>query len=261
VQVNPQPAEGAPWKRSQGQVRAVVLIEGLHLHTFSDSRVHKPVFRDWQQPGSTMVKTLAKDSDVFAFAYGQDVAVDEIAGTPALGDGIWQLRLLGYTEIVLVGHSAGGLVARQFVEDFPRAGVTKVVQVCAPNGGSTWSKAKVAVRPSQGPFMDSLTKEKRQLCLKERAGKEIPAWVQFVCIVGNSGGGWGDGIVTCRRQWTEDLQIQGIPVLPLATTHFLAMRTHESAEKIAAVIRENDPRWDAAQVNKAKHKLFGTGHE
>ena len=51
----------------------------------------------------------------------------------------------------LVGYSAGALIARYFVEDSPDYGVTKVIQVCAPNGGSGWGKLTAGVRQSQEP--------------------------------------------------------------------------------------------------------------
>lgn len=259
VQVYPEPAGGAVSKRSPGQARAVVLVHGLRPHLFSNTSVARAGFQDWQLPGSTLVKTLGKDSDVFAFAYGQNVAVDHIADVPALAASIRQLRDLGYSEVVLVGHSAGGLVARQFVEDFPGLGVSKVIQVCPPNGGSSWSKVKLAVRWRQELFLDSLSKEARQLCLKERTGKKIPDGVQFICLVGN-GAGPGDGVVSCRCQWTEDLQKQGIPADLLGLTHFRAMRSAEGAAKIAELIRDKQPRWDALKVNLAKPKILG-GHE
>src|SRR5207244_2414497 len=122
-------------------------------------------------------------ADVFAFAYSQDVPLETVADGPGLRDGVRRLKALGYREIVLVGHSAGGLVARQFVEDYPGAGVTKVVQVCAPNGGSAWAKARMAVRKKQEAFLASLTRKDRRLSLHERAEKRIPADVEFVCVV------------------------------------------------------------------------------
>jgi pimeloyl-ACP methyl ester carboxylesterase len=256
VQVHPEPIDGLGWRRSVGQWRAVVLLHGLQPHPFDDSKVAQSALRDWQKPGSTLVTALTHHADVFAFAYGQNVALEEIAAEPALRIGIARLRKLGYQEVVLIGHSAGGLVARQFVEDHPTAGVTKVIQVCSPNGGSSWSKLAIGVRHSQEAFMRSLTKEGRQMCLKQRSGKRIPADVEFVCVVG-MGAGFGDGVVSCQCQWTEDLQAQGIPAVPLGTTHFRAMRSPECAEKLAELVREPQRRWDAARVSGVRRQLLG----
>ena len=52
------------------------------------------------------------------------MAGDRIAGSAALADNIRRVRQLGYKEIILLGHSAGGVIVRQFVEDHPDAGVT-----------------------------------------------------------------------------------------------------------------------------------------
>ena len=79
----------------------------------------------WQKADSPLVKELARNADVFAFAYGQN-PLDTILRHSKLGENIAAIRKLGYSEVILVGHSAGGLIARQFVEDNSQAGVTKV---------------------------------------------------------------------------------------------------------------------------------------
>ena len=118
-----------------------MLIHGYKYH-LSSKNVAKPELHSWQNPDSHLVKALAKNADVFDFAYGENVSIDTIIHESKLGAGVNQLRRLGYSDIVLLGHSAGGLIARQFVEDYPNAGVTKVVQVSAPNGGSPLANFK-----------------------------------------------------------------------------------------------------------------------
>jgi hypothetical protein len=260
VQVAPVLKEPTRFERSVEQTRAVVLISGLEVHVFNDNLVPKARLRTWQQNDSPMVKALAFEADVFSFSYGQNVAVDEVAAFPAFGDGICRLKQLGYTEIVLVGHSAGGLVARQFVEDHPDAGVTKVIQTCAPNGGSSWGKLKPGVTASQRVFVESLTKESRALFLQKRGEKRIPEAVEFVCIVGTAAGN-GDGVVACNCQWTEDLQKQGIPVVAIKTDHFSAVRTKPNVQKVAELVKEKLPRWNADDVATARKRLFGSKAE
>src|SRR5438128_1684436 len=153
AQVAPVFRQADSFERSPNRQRAVVLVQGLRLHPFSNKNVAKADWESWQKPGSAVVKTLANEADVFAFAYGQNVAVDRIAETACLQDNVRRLKLLGYSEIVFVGYSAGGVVARQFVEDHPEAGVTKVVQVCAPNGGSGWAGGRAFVRKHQEEFL------------------------------------------------------------------------------------------------------------
>jgi hypothetical protein len=251
VQVYPEPKDPAKFTRSKSQRRAVVLIHGYCL-CFKKDRVPKAILKDWEEKGSPLVNVLGKDSDVFAFAYGQTVAVDEIAHLRGLRDGIAALKKLGYKRIVLVGHSAGGLVARYFVEDFPEAGVTKVVQVCAPNGGSHYTDIKF-IPKNHKLFVKSLSQASREKCLHDREKMKIPNKIQFVCILGVE-----DLVVPCKCQWPQDLQQQGVPVVKCVTGHRHVMRKTKSAQKIAEVIREDYPRWKPVQVTEALKEIFKT---
>ena len=171
AQVAPVPPESVKVARNPNQARAVVLIHGYRPYA-SEAAVAHAEFRDWQKPTAALVKELARDSDVFSYGYGQNAAVGAIVASGGLADAVAQLRKAGYRDIVLVGHSAGALVARQFVEDNPDSGVTKLIQVCPPNGGT--QAATIGSFASQRAFLDSLTVEGRQKCLKERAAKTVP---------------------------------------------------------------------------------------
>jgi len=255
VQVTPQPHAGGAWQRTPAARRAIVLIEGLMPHPFSKENVEKPTLRDWQKPGSLLVKRLAGAGDVYAFGYAQNVPVDEIADHHVLWGGLLRLREMGYRDVVLIGYSAGGLVARRVVEEYPDAGVTKVVQVCAPNAGSGWASLK-AVRKNQKPFLLSLTKEERRRELRSRLDVTIPDNVEFVCLVG-TGGLLGDGVVTARSQWTSDLQAQGIPAVTVATDHLSMVRTAAGVEVIAELVRTPQPRWTQVRVAAARKAILG----
>jgi pimeloyl-ACP methyl ester carboxylesterase len=248
IQVHPALVDPSKPIKSKNHDRAVVLIHGYWLHVSKEEVPHAK-FKPWQTAGSVLVSTLAKESDVFAFAYGQCVGVEDVAHHASLGAAVASLKKLGYKEIVLIGHSAGGLVARYFVEDFPDAGVTKVVQLCSPNGGCTYAEIKL-IPKNQRPFLKSLTKTGREHCLQERAGKKFPAKVQIVCVVGAD-----DALVSCACQWSQDLQDQGVPAVRFTTGHRLIVRKAAPAEKIAQIVREAYPRWDAKQVDAAR-KLF-----
>lgn len=255
IQVAPAEREAARCERTPKQQRAVVLLHGLEPHFFSKTAVLQPAFRSWQETGSQLVKKLAQDGDVYSFAYAQNVPADEVEDVPQLGDSIERLQKLGYKEIVLIGFSAGGLIAREFVEDHPDSAVTKVVQVCAPNGGSGWAKVK-AVRSLQAGFLNSLTKESRHKILQERGDKRIPENVDFVCIVG-TGMVVGDGFVSTRSQWSEDLQEQGIPAYPVTATHVHIMQNKKAINVLAEVIHEPQPRWDAERIAKVRKEILG----
>ena len=256
VQVHPKRDDEAAIERSADQRRAVILINGLELHPFSNEKARQARVRDWQQAESALVRTLGQDSDVFAFAYSQDVPVNEIAESVGVSDAVKQLRQLGYREIVLIGHSAGGLVARQFVEDHPNAGVSKVIQLCSPNLGSAWAFEEGVVREEQERFLKSLSKPARAEYLNTRPDKTIPDSVQFVCVVGDCGTK-GDGVVSYDSQWPEDLRSNGIPAVHVYTTHFTSVRSSRVAEILAGLVREKQPRWDEEKVAEMKKNIFG----
>ena len=196
-------------------------------------------------------------------------------------DGIHTLKKMGYAEIVLVGHSAGGVGARHFVEDPPEAGVTKLILVCAPNGGTRWGRATFSVRDAQEAFVRSLSKEMRKSCLAARTDKKIPKDVEVVCVVGQvklpgefsfsikvgdrnkitiDSSDWrGDGLVSALAQWPADFQEQGIPVVLLHTTHFTVMDSRSAARRIAELVRESHPRWNAERVAKERERILGSG--
>jgi pimeloyl-ACP methyl ester carboxylesterase len=255
VQVAPQTRPTTEWRRTPGERKAVVLIQGLMVHPFSKENVERATLRDWQKPGSPLVKHLAAEGDVYAFAYAQNVTVEDIAACPDLPRGLARLREMGYRDVVVVGYSAGGVIARQVVEDYPEAGVTKVVQVCAPNAGSGWAKLS-AVRKNQKPFLMSLTKEERRRELRSRLDVTIPESVQFVCVVG-TGGLTGDGVVSCRSQWSPDLQAQGIPAVTVAMDHLSMVRSSAGAERIAELVRASQPRWSQRNVAEARKTILG----
>ncbi len=255
VQVAPAYHELAEAVRTVGRDRAVVLIHGLRLHPLRAEKIGKAVFHEWQQPGALLVKHLGRDSDVFAFAYAYNGALDDVSSVPQLGEGVRRLRLMGYRSVVLVGHSAGGIVARHFVEDDPDAGVTKVVQVSTPNGGSTWAIWHL-LQPKEADFLDSLTKPIRRLAVAGRGDRRIPDHVEFACVIGTGLFG-GDGVVGAACQWTEDLQQQGVPAYALAATHWQTVRSRAGADLIADLVRSPLPRWDAIRVASARRTLLG----
>lgn len=254
VQVAPL-KEQRHWWNSPGKMRAVVLIHGLLVHPFSKANVSRPHLHAWQKPDCLLVKQLAKEADVFAFSHAQTVTADEVAECPDLEKHVRNLQKDGYREIVLIGHSAGGVIVRQFVEDHPNCGVTKVIQVCAPNVGSGWAKWQT-VRANQVDFLDSLTKPARRRSLTQRMDKTIPEHIEFACIVG-TGTVVGDGLVSNRSQYPPGLQKQGIPAYPFNSTHWMVLRSQKGVALVARLVREAQPRWDQKQVEAVRRRLPG----
>jgi pimeloyl-ACP methyl ester carboxylesterase len=254
IEVAP-PRNGLDWKRTPGHERAVVLIHGLHPHPFSKNNVVRAALHSWQRPDAGLVQQLSKDSDVYSFIYGQNASVDAMVERTGLLQYVQRLQHWGYRDIVLVGHSAGGLIARQLVEDHPDAGVTKVIQISTPNRGSSWANLQT-VRSCQQIFLESLTKPVRQQVAAARAGKTIPPQVEFACIVGTGGIG-GDGMVLTASQWPAELQRQNVPVYPVNATHWFTVRTQRAAELISTLVREPQPRWAPSRVQAYRRHLIG----
>jgi pimeloyl-ACP methyl ester carboxylesterase len=246
---------GEKWKRTPNQMRAVVLVHGFHLR-INEKSVPKADLRYWQHAEMALPKELGKHADVFSFAYGQNVALETVLKESQLARNIAQLRKAGYSEIVLIGHSAGGLLARHFVEDHPDAGVTKVLQVCSPNVGSPF--AIVPAPKNQRVFLECLTEENCRKRLEARADKMIPKHVEFVCIIGRIGGtADSDGIVRCASQWSSDLQKQGIPVVCISGSHAEMMRDARIAVTFANLLCEKHQRWPVERIEKTKKEVFG----
>ena len=243
VKVGPTPLTAG---RSTDRDKAVILVHGLGLHPFSTDKALRARLRAWQQGDSPVVKKLGEQADVYALAYGQNASIDKIADDSSLVRYLTRVKKEGYKEIILVGHSAGGLIVRQLVEDHPDLGVTRVIQVCAPNAGSGWASLKAATN-AQMEFMVSLTRAFRLKAIEKREAKKIPASVEFVCVVGVSRLS-GDGIVIAKSQWPLDLQAQGIPAHSLRATHWDAMKNPKTLELLQKLVREPQPRWDAKKV-------------
>ena len=243
VKVGPTPLTAG---RSADRDKAVVLVHGLGLHPFSSDKALRAKLRAWQQGDSAIVKKLGEQADVYALAYGQNASIDKIADDPSLVRYLDRVKKEGYKEIILVGHSAGGLIVRQLVEDHPDLGVTRVVQICAPNSGSALASLKAATA-AQMEFMVSLTRAFRLKALEKREAKKIPSSVEFVCVVAAARLP-GDGIVVAKSQWPLDLQAQGIPAVSLRATHWDAMKNPKTVELLQKLVREPQPRWDAKKV-------------
>ena len=248
-----------PWTASDApreKARAVVLLPGLFIHPIRPAKAAQPWLRDWQEPKSDLVKALAPDFDVFSFSYAQTIALDEIAKSAGMRDAIVRLRKAGYAEIVLVGHSAGGVIARQFVENYPTAGVTKVIAVAAPFAGVELANAKVGYPKVQAPFVQSLAPAARAEAAK--ANKNAPGKdVSFACVVCKL---WlidADGLVPTRSQWTDDLQKCGVPIVCSPAHHFVVMQYAPAIKSITELAREKLVRWSPEETERARKVLFG----
>jgi pimeloyl-ACP methyl ester carboxylesterase len=235
-----------------------VLVHGLDLHhDSSPAKEARPT--KWQGSTSTLVRALSKHGDVFSISYPQTSAVEDIADFPELQAALARIKGFGYTQLVLMGHSAGGLVVRHFVEDHPDAGITRVVQVATPNAGAhlaDWGVKLGQFDREQEPFVKSLGPAHRAAVLKRRQARLVPAGTEFVtavCIT--TEGGKGDGVVSRQSQWPLDLQEQHIPCVRVHTNHHQVMLNEDSVKILVTLATEPQPRWSTARVRDMRREL------
>jgi len=255
VQLVPEPYAEGVFTRDVGRKRAVVLVHGIKLRLFIKEPSRDVVFHIWQTPDHPLVKDLARDCDVYAYAYSQTAAVSTIAADPVLGKGIAKIKAMGYDEIVLVGMSAGGIIVREFAENNPAVGVTKVVQVSAPNTGAGFGDISVNLHNPHDPLLCSLDKECREATLQKRCDSRIPDNIQFVCVISDVMGGLGDLVVPAASQWSPDLRAQGIPAIKVMSVH-RTMKSRSAGIKIAELIRTEQPRWSQEKVAEEQTRLL-----
>ena len=232
--------------------RAVLLLPGLMVHPFRPSRASSPDLHSWQEPNSDLVRTLAKDSDVFSFGYAQITALDTVAQSPGLREAVATIRKAGYREIVLVGHSAGGVIARLFIEAYPEAGVTKVICVAAPHSGSELAHLKGGYPKVQAAFVQSLAPEARL----EAPPHKIDERIEIACVICKLKQIPSDGLVKLVSQWPEEFRNWGVPAVLAPGSHFEAMISPAGVKAIAELAREKLTRWSPDEVEKARKVLF-----
>lgn len=234
--------------------RAVLLVPGLWLHPFQNERCLAPEMHDWQRPYSKLVKELSPDFDVYAFSFAQTVPLDAVSLSTGMRNQVAALKQAGYREIILIGHSAGGVIARQFVERFPSTGVTKVIQVAAPNRGSDYATISLGIPKPQLPFVKSLLPEFRKVATIR--SPKLPNDLEFCCVVCQGGNRQSDTIVEFDSQWPEDLQKQGIPAVMVASYHNESVKAEIPVKAIGELAREKLVRWSAEDVATAKKVVF-----
>ncbi|MBI2806743.1 MAG: hypothetical protein HYX68_17325 [Planctomycetes bacterium] len=254
----PGPFSAKNVRRTKGRDLAVILLHGLDLRDDGTSPA-EPRLHDWQGSTSPLVRTLSKHGDVFAVCYTQTAAIEEIATYTELRESIKKVKDLGYKQIVLLGHSAGGLLARHFVEDHPSAGVTRVIQVATPNGGAglaEWGVRLGQVPKGQASFVKSLSKSHRAALLKSRGGRAIPSHIDFVTVLSCTvDGARGDNIVSRRSQWSPDLQQQCVPCVCVKAGHLEVMVHDDCLDKLSALVSQKQVRWSSARVGEVSTQL------
>lgn len=253
-QISPEPY-GVTRAIRKSKPRAIVLIHGLMIHPLNGDRAKTPNPHPWQHPTGSLVQGLAPDFDVFGFSYAQTQPIDEPGFLTGLLLGVRVLKSVGYREIILVGHSAGGIIARNFIEQYPTAGVTKVLTVAAPHRGSGLARIPFGVPTTQWPFIRSLAPSARESAT--RTYPPLPAGVEFCCVVCKLRHLSTDTVVATDSQWPEDLQMQGIPAVVVPVSHMEGVRDEQAVKAIGDLARGKVIRWSRESVMQARSILFG----
>jgi pimeloyl-ACP methyl ester carboxylesterase len=232
--------------------RAVLLVPGMSLHPLKPALTTQPEFHSWQVPNSDLVCTLSKDADVYSFAYGQTTSLDCIAQSQRLRDSVAAIRILGYKEIVLIGHSAGGLIGRLFVEANPDSGITKLIMVSTPHQGSDRANINNGYPKSQAAFIKSLTPEARLAVPPQ----PLDGKLEIVSVISKLNRTQGDGLVKIQSQWPEEYRQQGVPAVLVIGAHTEAMSSSAAVKAISELAREKLTRWSQEEVEMARRSLF-----
>jgi pimeloyl-ACP methyl ester carboxylesterase len=253
----------APHVKSSGDIaafapkvtkpRAAILLPGLYPHPLRPEKALEPELHEWMEPDSHLVTNLGKDMDLYAFGYAQTIPLDGVSLSFGLRVTVQRLRAVGYQEIIMIGHSAGGIIARQFVEHYPREGIAKIIQISAPNYGSDLADLKFGLPRTQVAFIKSIAPGPRTECTH----LPIPNGVQFVCVVCKYPRLANDLMVGLDSQWPADLRKQGIPASLVQVNHIDAPKSATSTAVIADLAREPLVRWSPDQTAAAEKIVFG----
>jgi pimeloyl-ACP methyl ester carboxylesterase len=236
--------------------RAILLIPGLKIHPLRPAQCSRPERHSWQEANSDLVRTLAPDFDVFAFGYAQTAPLEVVVHSPGLRDAVGHLKKAGYKEIVLVGHSAGGVIARLFTTAYPDAGVSKVIAVASPHMGAEAAKLQIGYPRVQAPFVQSLAPNVRMAA--KIAGDAKPnESIEMACVVCKLRRLDSDGLVNIASQWPEDCRSRGVPAVVIQISHWEAMLSPAGAKVIGELAREKLARWNRDEVEQARRALFG----
>jgi pimeloyl-ACP methyl ester carboxylesterase len=252
-EVSPDVKARPGWSNTQRfKDRAVLLIPGLKFHPFRPAMATRPILHNWQEPNCDLVRTLSKDFDVYSFGYAQITPLDVVAQSPGLRETVANIQKAGYKEIVLIGHSAGGVISRLFVESYPDSGVTKVITVAAPHNGSELANLKNGYPKVQATFIQSLAPDARL----QAATRKIDDKIEMGCVVCKLKRVDGDGLVNVNSQWPEECRKQGIPYVLVQGSHFDAMIGQAGIKAIGEMAREKLTRWTPEEVDKARKVLL-----
>jgi len=243
------PVEGELRTPQVTKTKAVLCIPGLYPHPFRPTRATKPESHPWFESRAPLLAALAADFDVYAIGYAQTVPVDCVANCTGFKTTIQSLRDAGYTELILVGHSAGGLIAHQFIERNPKSGVTKLIPVAVPYSGSELAEINIGVPRTQASYIRSLAPTPRQDVL--RAAANFPSSVEYCAVVCKVTKLPNDILVGVESQWPAELRAQGLPATLVNANHFEILKSPQGVSTVVDLAKSKLVRWNADQTMQA----------
>ncbi len=236
------------------KTKAVLCIPGLYPHPLRPERATKPEMHPWFEPKAPLLAALAPDFDVYAFGYAQTLPVDSVASSNGMRETIAKLKTAGYREIVLVGHSAGGIVAHQFAVRFPDSGVTKVIPVAAPYSGSDLAELNVGLPWTQVSYIKSLAPQPRQATLKE--DKAFPKTIEYCAMLCKVSRLPNDIMVNLESQWPPEVRQQGLPAALVNANHFEVLKSTIGVSTTVDLASSKLIRWSEADTAKATAIIY-----
>lgn len=224
---------------------AIVLIHGFNTNHIHNSEKYDELLRDsWQNRDSKIVQRVASYGDVFSIVYTQNRFVDHIADFGRFHTLMRRLRDAGYKNITIIGSSAGGVIGRLFVENFPESKISRIIQVAAPNRGTPAANlgnigGGIGLIDNEDflEFLESLEPGTRKEISRSRQDKKIPDDVEFVSLIGTAIAG-GDGVIGYQSAWPASIRDQGLPGVSAAAVHSYHMNNDHVIDWIEQIINK-----------------------
>lgn len=248
-------AEGEVRALNVTRQKAVLCIPGLYPHPIQPSKALAPEKHPWFEPRAPLLAALAPDFDVYALGYAQTLPLDAVASSSGMRSAVARLKRAGYREIVLIGHSAGGIVAHQFAERYPDSGVTKIIPVAAPYLGSDLAEIGFGLPKTQVAYIKSIAPQPRREATALLT--PLPKHIDICCVSCKITYLTNDILVNLESQWPPEVRRHGIPTTLVGVNHFDALKAPQAVEQVTLLAKSRLTRWNEEDVARAEKVLFG----
>ena len=147
-------------------------------------------------------------------------------------------RRHGFTQLVVVAHSIGGLVARDFVNqvvqrDAPQY-VSLLLTISTPWNGVAAAKSGLAHSPVVVPAWIDVAQGSAYLAAL--SDKPLPDGLPHVLFFGYEGGNGSDGTIALESQLQADAQRRAMLVVGFPEDHSAILRSAAVSEKLNTIL-------------------------